>query len=212
MLANPDSQKLSNESTGTASARQRIVTKARSHFLAHGFRGVTMDDLAVDLGMSKKTLYTHFRSKDALVVAVIEDKMAAIDADMEEIAVESSTHFSSALHHLLAVLLRHSGELQPPFLRDMAREVPELFSLVQARRHATVHRHFGTIFSEGCKAGLIRKDITVDLMIEILISAMDGLVNPQKLVQLNLSAEICLSAIVRIFLEGVVTLEGRKKL
>ena len=43
----------------------RIVAAARRYFLAHGFRGVTMDDLAAELGMSKKTLYAHFSSKAA---------------------------------------------------------------------------------------------------------------------------------------------------
>src|SRR5687767_13934717 len=46
-------------------AVQRLVTVARSHFFAHGIRSVTMDDLADELGMSKKTLYAWFPSKSA---------------------------------------------------------------------------------------------------------------------------------------------------
>ncbi|HKA32612.1 MAG TPA: helix-turn-helix domain-containing protein, partial [Candidatus Binatia bacterium] len=45
----------------------RIVAAARRHFLAHGFRHVTMDDLAAELGASKKTLYASFPSKEALI-------------------------------------------------------------------------------------------------------------------------------------------------
>src|ERR1041384_4810709 len=43
--------------------RQRIVAAARAHFFSHGFRSVTMDDLAAELGISKKTLYAHFPGK-----------------------------------------------------------------------------------------------------------------------------------------------------
>src|SRR5437867_6485759 len=43
--------------------RQRIVDAARVHFFSHGFRSVTMDDLAQELGISKKTLYAHFPGK-----------------------------------------------------------------------------------------------------------------------------------------------------
>ncbi|MGH8100838.1 MAG: TetR/AcrR family transcriptional regulator, partial [Chthoniobacterales bacterium] len=40
----------------TDSGRQRILGAARAHFFSHGFRSVTMDDLAEELGVSKKTL------------------------------------------------------------------------------------------------------------------------------------------------------------
>ena len=54
--------------------RQRILARARNDFLAQGFRSVTMDDLAAELGMSKKTLYVHFPSKKALLEAIVSDK------------------------------------------------------------------------------------------------------------------------------------------
>ena len=53
-------------------ALKRITTAARQHFFAHGFRGVTMDDLARELGMSKKTVYASFPSKADLLRAVAE--------------------------------------------------------------------------------------------------------------------------------------------
>jgi hypothetical protein len=54
--------------------------------------------------------------------------------------------------------------------------------------------------------------MTVDLMIEILVGATDALMNTQKLSQLDLPARTCLTAIVTIFLEGVMTGKGRRKL
>ena len=200
------------ESIGRGAIRQRIVTEARRHFLAHGFRGVTMDDLAVELGMSKKTLYAHFTGKSALLKAVIDDKMRAVDADLGGVASRSSSDFLSAVQQLLACVRQHSEELQPPFLRDMAREVPELFKVVQTRRRALIQRHLGKLLREGRKSGMIRKDMTVDLMIEILVGATDALMNPQKLSQLGLPARTCLTAIVTIFLEGVMTDKERRKL
>ncbi len=150
-----------------------------------------MDDLAEELGMSKKTLYAHFESKMALLQAVIEAKVRSADADLEQIAAESALNFPAALHHLLACLRQHSEELQPSFLRDIAREAPELFKMVQMRRSELIQRHFGKLLAEGRKAGMIRKDkdIATDLMIEILIGATTSLINPQRLTELGLSAE-----------------------
>jgi AcrR family transcriptional regulator len=176
--------------------------------MAHGFRGVTMDDLAAELGMSKKTLYAHFSSKSVLLDAVIEDKLRSADADLSAITDRCAADFDAALHALLATVRRHGEELQPAFLRDVARETPELFQRVQAGRRALIQRHFGKLLGEGRKTGMIRKDIEADLMIEILVGAMDALINPQKLTQLGLSAKTGLSTIVTIFLEGVLT--GKK--
>ncbi|MEA3211347.1 MAG: hypothetical protein QOE70_4404 [Chthoniobacter sp.] len=212
MRSSSRSQESPRAAPAAEAAKQRIVSEARRHFLAHGFRGVTMDDLAAELGMSKKTLYAHFASKSALLEAVIGDKLRTVDADLDRITGECSADFLSALHQLLACLRRHSEELQPPFLRDMAREAPELFKLVQTRRRAVIQRHFGKLLGAGRTARMIRKDITSDLMIEVLIGATDALINPQKLSELNLPAPTCLSAIVTIFLEGVLTDAGRTKL
>src|SRR5260370_42653849 len=65
--------------------RQRIVDAARVHFFSHGFRSVTMDDLAEELGISKKTLYAHFPGKIDLLEAVLADKFAGVEATLKEV-------------------------------------------------------------------------------------------------------------------------------
>src|SRR6266511_1257546 len=96
--------------------RQRIVEAARAHFFSHGFRSVTMDDLAAGLGMSKKTLYAHFPSKIALLEAVLANKFAGIEAKLNEIARAYPHDFSAALHELLANTQRELDEIKPPFV------------------------------------------------------------------------------------------------
>src|SRR5499426_4689645 len=83
-------------------AAQRIVTAARRHFFAHGFRSVTMDDLAEELGMSKKTLYASFSGKTDLLRAVLLDKFRSIETDLERIASAASTNVLDSLQQLLA--------------------------------------------------------------------------------------------------------------
>src|SRR5207244_12326604 len=82
--------------------RQRIVDAARTHFFNHGFRSVTMDDLAKELGISKKTLYAHFPGKIALLEAVLADKFAGVEAKLNESESTHPNDFSAALHELLA--------------------------------------------------------------------------------------------------------------
>src|SRR5256886_8999602 len=82
--------------------RQRIVDAARIHFLSHGFRSVTMDDLAEELGISKKTLYAHFPGKFDLLEAVLADKFAGVEAALKEVTRTHPHDFPATLHELLA--------------------------------------------------------------------------------------------------------------
>lgn len=192
-------------------ATQRIVAAARRQFFAHGFRNVTMDELAADLGMSKKTLYASFSSKTALVQAVLLDKFQRVECDLEAIMARCCGDALAALHELLACMQRHTEEIQPPFVRDMRRDAPALFKLVEDRRRVLIKRFFGRIFAEGRKAGIIRKDISSELIIEILLGAVQGIMNPAKMEQLGLAPKTGYGAIISVVLEGVVTKQGRVK-
>ena len=199
-------------STGESSARLRIVNGARSHFFAHGFRSVTMDDLAEELGMSKKTLYAHFPSKMALLEAVLVDKFARADADLGQVLSGASADLVSTMRQLLACTQRHLQEIQPPFHRDIHRTAPDMFKLIQVNRRKLIKRHFGRLLKEGRSHGTIRKDIPPELMMEILLGTIDAIANPAKLTELELTPEVVLSTILTIFFQGVLTEESRTHL
>src|SRR5213593_3278821 len=92
---------------------QRIVEAARVHFFSHGFRSVTMDDLAEELGISKKTLYAHFPGKIQLLEAVLEDKFAGVEAKLNEITHAHPRNFPAALHELLTNTQHELDEIKP---------------------------------------------------------------------------------------------------
>src|SRR5271157_586033 len=202
-------------SSGTLTAqslRRRIIANARRRFLAHGFRIVTMDDLATDLGMSKKTLYTHFSDKVALLEAVLLDKLHNIDRDLGRIASRDISNFPALLHDLCACLQRHLEEIQPSFLWDIQREEPDMYMLVQTRRLEMVHRYFGKVLDEGRKAGLIGKDIPANLIIEILLAAIEAILTPQKMKETGLTPRTGFLTIIRVVLRGVMTEKGRERM
>ena len=191
-------------------ARERIVTGARRHFFAHGFRGVTMDDLAAELGMSKKTLYAHFRSKPELVQAVILAKAAEVESELGRIEAEYASDFAEALRQMLSCLQRHAAEIQPTFVRDMRQSAPDLFKTVEARRAALIQRYFGKLFEDGRRSGMVRTDLPPQLAIEILLGAIRAIANPPKLAELGLTPQVALPAIVSAVLNGILTPTGRK--
>ena len=191
------------------SAAHRIVVTARNHFFAHGFRSVTMDDLAAELGMSKKTLYAAFPSKLDLLHAVLLEKFRHVEADLDQVMSSISTDVLGALHRLLACMQRHAGEIQPPFVRDIRREAPEVFKTVEDQRRKIIQRYFGKIFDEGRRAGIIRKDIPTRLMIAMLVGVTEAIMNPPKMAELGLTPQTGYVSVVTVILEGLLTEKGR---
>jgi TetR/AcrR family transcriptional regulator, cholesterol catabolism regulator len=63
--------------------KERIQQKAHELFMRYGVRSVSMDDIASQLGMSKKTIYQYFNEKDELVDAVMDDEVTQTHADCE---------------------------------------------------------------------------------------------------------------------------------
>lgn len=170
-----------------------------------------MDDLASELAMSKKTFYAHFDSKVALVEAVLQAKLNSVESDLERITQDSTRPFPEALQDLLSCLQWHTGEIQPVFFRDIRRQTPEVFAGVEKRRAAIIDKHFSKLLLAGQKAGMIRKDIPLRLIIEILLAVTQAIMNPQKIEQLKMTPKAGYSAILDILLTGVLTSQGRNE-
>jgi AcrR family transcriptional regulator len=189
----------------------RIVAAARRYFFAHGFRGVTMDDLARELGMSKKTLYAAFSSKIELLRAVLLHKFQEVDADLERVTDGAPADVVVGLRQLLASMQRHTEEIQPAFVRDISREAPDLFKLVESRRREIIERHFGRIFDAGRRSGIIRKDLSTRLMIEMLLGMTEAIMNPAKMNELGLTPQTGYWSIMMVIFEGLLTEKGRSR-
>ena len=137
------------------------------------------------------------------------DKFADVERDLEAVTAKPASGFIDVLHDLLATLQRHTGEIQPVYVRDVQREMPELFGIVLQRRQELIQRYFSKVLLTGRKAGMIRKDISLDFMIAVLLGATESVVNPTKMMEFGLTPKEGLSAVISIFLEGVITKKGK---
>src|SRR5215216_6135990 len=81
----------------TARIRHRILAQARTDFFAHGYSRLTMDELATELGMSKKTLYVHFAGKDEIITAVIDHLATEIRADADRLLRDRGLNLAEKL-------------------------------------------------------------------------------------------------------------------
>lgn len=75
-----------------------------------------------------------------------------------------------------------------------------------------IQQHFGALIAAGRRDGLIRKDIAVPLIIEILLTATQTIVVPQRMAELNMTPREGFTAILKVVLEGALTPEARSRL
>src|SRR5262249_14525342 len=190
--------------------RQRIVDAARAHFFSHGFRSVTMDDLADELGISKKTIYAYFPGKFDLLEAVLDDKLTSVEATLKEVTRALPHDSPASLRELLAGTQRELNEIKPPFVRDMRQKAPEVFKLVERRRAALIQRYIGKFFIQCQRAGMVRKDVPAKLIIEIFLPMVQPIMNQSKRKDLGTMPKKAYDGILRIVLEGALTTKGRR--
>src|SRR5213595_4040332 len=190
--------------------RQRIVDAARVHFFSHGFRNVTMDDLAEELGISKKTLYAHFPGKIDLLESVLAVKFQGVERMLKEVTGAQPHDFPATLRELLAGTQRELDEIKPPFVRDMRQKAPQVFQVIERRRAALFQQYFGNLLLAGQRAGMVRKDVPANLIIEILLAIVQAIMNPAKMEKLGMMPKEGFAGILRIVLQGALTPKGRK--
>jgi AcrR family transcriptional regulator len=187
-----------------------ILAAAREILLREHYSGLTMDRLALALGMSKKTLYVHFSSKDAMVAAIIAATGVSIRRQVTAI-LDGPGGFPEKLEALLRVVADHVGVMSPDFLQDLNRYAPHLFDEIQAIKERNIPTVFGRVMRLGFEQGMIRADIDVTYLAEYWLQVAKGVHDTAMLARTGLTPRAALEKALDLFFRGVLTPAARKK-
>lgn len=189
----------------------RILRQARAHFFAHGYSQCTMDELADELGMSKKTLYVHFAGKEALMRAVVEDLSREIRASADELFANRRLNFAEKLRGFAEGMVERMALMNPRLLRDLQRFAPEIYRQVAEMREKNIPYVFGRFIEEGQLAGMVRTDLDPGFAVAFFLSAMNGLFPPATMDRLGLAPRDIVPRAIDLFFGGLLTPAGRKE-
>ena len=195
--------------TAALEVRNRILEVAGSQFFSLGFTKVTMDEIAHELGMSKRTLYQHFPGKKDLLRQALLNKAQRISEGLGNMIDGNQAHFASKLEQALTFVATEMPHLSPIFLRDIQRHAPEVWQELDRRREEHIHTRFGQLIQEGVKEGFLRKDIDAEVLVLLFSTLIRNIVNPETLSHLPLSASQAFSVISGVLFEGILTDKGR---
>lgn len=189
--------------------RQRIVNVASRQFMENGITKVTLDEVASELGMSKKTMYKFFPSKEDLLKTIVHAMMNGVRMKVEAV-INSDKPFVEKAPALLAIVGHQISIMSKQFLLDLQRFTPQLWKEIDDFRRQRILTSVQKMFVQAQEEGVFRKDLDIELFILVFTSAVQGIVNPQTLSQHSFSAGDALRGIFRIIFEGAMTEEARR--
>lgn len=190
--------------------KERILKKAEESFVQFGFSKVTMEEIAADLGMSKKTLYKFFPGKEQLLKEMIAAKKCVFENFVMKLWGNNETSFIEKLKILMNYIGEQSSTFRGPLAHDLQKNFPQIWDEINESRRTHSLAKFGFLIDEGIEKGAFRKDVDKQIVILLYINAIHGIFNPEVLSKLPYTSNQVFESIAKVFFEGLFTEEGRK--
>ena len=171
--------------------KDKIIAKATDLFLKLGFKSVTMDDIAGEMCISKKTIYKYFCNKELLIAETTETVHKAIHQSIDTIvaknynAIKENFEIRKMFKEMFNV-----GETSPTY--QLKKHYPEIYNMVMSREINECNTVFKQNIEKGIQQGLYRKEMLIDTYVVFyytLIFSINGNTSSEKeLKELELQA------------------------
>ncbi len=143
--------------------QDRILHKGDELFRKYGVKSVTMDDLARELSISKKTLYLYFSDKEEIIFKTTEANIQRVDKDMKAIRKNCKNAIDEVLQ-LMQYMNIMFGNMQMNLMYDLKKYYPKAFQTYLDFKKASLHQSILDNIKRGIKEGLYRKNIHPDII------------------------------------------------
>jgi len=156
--------------------KEHILTTAIELFLKEGVRRVTMDQLAASLGMSKRTIYELFNTKDELLKQCIDNHISKQRDIILELAEKSET----ALHFYLSLMQVGASNMKsqnPQFVNDVRIYYPKIWSSTLCANRDYNIEQTSILLVRGIEEGVFRADINLAIISKIIVEFLTLLAN-----------------------------------
>lgn len=190
--------------------RTRILNYAVNKFHAEGFYKTSMDEIARDLQMSKKTIYKYFQSKEILLEAVAGWLMS-----------ESKEHIDSILSSKESVVVKFTKiiniynskvlKCSDKWFTDLQIHAPRLWQKIDEFRTNRIYQVLSELIDEGKNEGLIDKEIPTCVIVSTYNSSMRSMINYKFLYENDISVNDAVNHGMQLLLNGILTKKGRQQ-
>ena len=163
--------------------KEKIIAKASEMFLKLGFKSITMDDIAAEMCISKKTIYKYFCNKELLVAESINYKHKEVHETIDSIlkmnlnAIEENFK----IRKMFSEMFKSSVDTSPIY--QLKKHYPEIYEKVRLRETNECSMWFRQNIIKGIENGLYRKDVDIDTSVKfyyILIFNINENISSEK--------------------------------
>lgn len=156
----------------------QIVDAARKYFLRFGYSRVSTEEIARSIGRSKKTLYKHFETKEALLHAVLARVDSEAQREITELLAERGGDRLCRLRGILTAVAVHMASTHQVLMADLRACSPELGQQAWRERRQALAMLLTPVLAEAAGEQVIRADLPADKVLAIFFSCVEGMVSP----------------------------------
>jgi len=189
--------------------KERIQQKARELFMRYGFRSVTMDEIAGQTGISKKTLYQFFEDKDALVETVMH-------AEIEFMQTQCTKQMREAENAIEEIFLDMDAlepmmdAMNPQIVFDLEKFYPQTFQKFKKHKNTFLLEIIKKNLERGIQEELYRNDFDIDIIARFRLESSFAIFNPDLFPHSKYSLQRVSTEIYQHYLYGISTSKGKK--
>lgn len=189
--------------------KEKILAVADKLFRENGLYKTSMDEFASLLGISKKTIYKYFHSKENLVKEITTFWVNSSTARVDRI-VQSKTDIITKFVKLLEDYSCELSKVSDKWVSDFQIHYPDIWKSVEEFREEKIFYYARKLFKQGLKEKYVI-NIPTELVIASHIASMRAIVNPKFIIENNFSMEEALKYVFEMQLNGILTDKGRTK-
>ena len=187
--------------------KEKILHKAGDMFLSLGFKSVTMDDIAHEMGISKKTIYTHFRNKTELVEAVTFSLFDTI-CDGIDCICEASENPIKELYDIKMFVMNHLKNEKASPQHQLKKYYPQIHAMLTIKQFEKMNESVQESLQKGVDTGLFRSTIDIAFISRMYFNGMTGIKDESIFPRQEFSSEYLMESYLEYHLRAIVTPSG----
>ncbi|MGL2965185.1 TetR/AcrR family transcriptional regulator [Flavobacterium sp. XGLA_31] len=185
----------------------KIIQKATDMYLTLGFKSVTMDDIASEMGISKKTIYQHFENKNSLVEAVTMNLFETISCGIDAILTMGKNPIEELFVIKDFVLKNLKNESTSP-IYQLQKYYPQIHKTLMSRQFDKMGDCVLVNLKKGMEQNLFRDDINVELIARFYFAGMTSIKDAELFNPIQFSTKEVQEAYLEYHLRGICTSKG----
>ncbi len=189
--------------------KEKILDKATDLFLNLGFKSVTMDDLAHEMGISKKTIYTHFSNKTKLVEECTKRLFCTISEGIDHIC---SLHKNpiEELYEIKKFALLHLKDEKASPQYQLQKYYPKIHNTIKRKQYEIMQECVVDNIKKGIEMGIYRENLNIDFVSRIYFSGVTSIKDHQLFPVTKFPIVRLMDDYLEYHLRGITTPKGRQ--